>query len=186
MELRELLTGCRKFEQKAQHDLFELYKDEMMGVCVRFAKSESQATEILKEGFVAVFKGIKNSTEDSSFDAWLKAKMIDTAIEVLRRNRQEYKIVSTINAYDVIQQQDTINDLEIIPYMDSYDVLRAIQALSPAYRVVVNLHLFDHWSFEKISDKLDVGEVTIALNFEKAMYQLRKNIVQLTTITRAE
>ena len=186
MDLKELLRGCRKFEQKSQRDLFELYKDEMMGLCVRYAKNENQATEILKDGFVAVFKGIKNTPEDVSFDVWLKAMMMDTAIDVLRRNRQEYKIVSTINAYDVIQQQDTINDQEVTPSMDGYDVLRAIQALSPAYRVVVNLHLVDRWSFEKISDKLDVGEVTIALNFEKAMYQLRKNIVQLTTITRAE
>jgi RNA polymerase sigma-70 factor (ECF subfamily) len=186
MELKELLSGCKKSESGAQEGLFELYKDSMMGVCMRYSKNENQASGILKEGFVAVFRDFRNAPEQNLFPDWLKTKIIDTALDVLRRNRQEYKIVSTINAYDVIRQQDNVRDEEIMPAMENEDVLRAMQALSPAYRVVVNMRLVDHWSFEKIADKLDVGEVTIALNFEKAMYQLRKNIVQLTSLTRAE
>lgn len=185
MNLRELIKGCERSDKDSQRELFELFNGSMMGLCLRYAKNEQQATEIFKEGFVSVFNNIKNISEQQ-LESWIRKTMINTAVDVLRRNKQEYKIVSTVNAYDSINQEDKIVDQEVTRAMDGNDVLKAIQALTPAYRVVVNMHLADDYSIKQISEKLDVGEATIRLNFEKAMHQIRKNIVQLTTVSNAE
>jgi len=186
MGLHELLKGCEKSDSDAQRDLFVLFKNALMGICVRYSKNNEQAEEMLKKGFVNIFNSIKNLPAEDQLESWLKSKMVDTAIEVLRSNKQEYKIVSTANAYDGIGTHDKINDQEVIRSMDNKDVIKAIQALTPAFRVVVNLHLVDGYSTKQVSDRLDVGEATIKLNFDKAMYQLRRNIVQLTTVSHAE
>ncbi|MBL7891022.1 MAG: sigma-70 family RNA polymerase sigma factor [Bacteroidia bacterium] len=185
MNLQELIKGCERSDKDSQRELFDLFKDSMMSLCLRYAKSEQQATEIFKEGFVSVFNNIKNISEQQ-LESWVRKTMINAAIDVLRRNKQEYKIVSTVNAYDNINQEDKIVDQEVTRTMDGNDVLKAMQALTPAYRVVVNMHLVDDYSIKQISEKLDVGEATIRLNFEKAMHQIRKNIVQLTTVGNAE
>lgn len=185
MNLQELIKGCERSDKDSQRELFDLFKDSMMSLCLRYAKSEQQATEIFKEGFVSVFNNIKNISEQQ-LESWVRKTMINAAIDVLRRKKQEYKIVSTVNAYDNINQEDKIVDQEVTRTMDGNDVLKAMQALTPAYRVVVNMHLVDDYSIKQISEKLDVGEATIRLNFEKAMHQIRKNIVQLTTVGNAE
>lgn len=185
MNVQELIKGCERSEKGAQYQLFYLFKDKMMALCLRYAKNEQQANEILKEGFVTVFNTIKNISEQQ-LESWVKKTMINAAIDALRRNKQEYKIVSTVNAYDNMNQEDKIIDNEVTREMEGSDVLKAVQALTPAYRVVVNMHLADDYSIKQISEKLDVGEATIRLNFEKAMHQIRKNIVQLTTISNAE
>lgn len=185
MNLQELIKGCERSDKDSQRELFDLFKDSMISLCLRYAKSEQQATEIFKEGFVSVFNNIKNISEQQ-LESWVRKTMINAAIDVLRRNKQEYKIVSTVNAYDNINQEDKIVDQEVTRTMDGNDVLKAMQALTPAYRVVVNMHLVDDYSIKQISEKLDVGEATIRLNFEKAMHQIRKNIVQLTTVGNAE
>jgi RNA polymerase sigma-70 factor (ECF subfamily) len=186
MDLQELLRGCEKSDRTAQAALFNLSKDGILHVCLRYSKNEEQARQIFKETYLSIFSSISSKSQDQEFDDWLKTQVINTAVQVLQRNKQEYKIVSTANAQNPGLHPDTIPDTEIMQNMDSSDVLKAIQALSPAYRVVVNLHLIDNHSFRKISEKLDVAEVTIQMNFEKAMYQLRKNLVQLTTASRAE
>lgn len=185
MNLQELIKGCERSDKDSQRELFDLFKDSMMSICLRYAKNEQQATEIFKEGFVSVFKNIKNISEQQ-LESWVRKIMVNASIDVLRRNKQEYKIVSTVNAYDSINQEDKIVDQEVTRAMDGSDVLKAMQALTPAYRVVVNMHLADDYSIKQISEKLDVGEATIRLNFEKAMHQIRKNIVQLTTVGNAE
>ncbi len=186
MELQELLKECEKSDHIAQVALFNLSKEAVMQICLRYSKNETQARQILKESFLKVFSFLKTRDKDQEFEQWMKALVISTALEVLQRNKQEYKIVSTANGQNSGLSADTITDAEIIRNMDAMDVLKAMQALTPAYRVVVNLHLIDNYSFRKISEKLDVAEATIQMNFEKAMYQLRKNLVQLTTASRAE
>ena len=185
MNLQELIRGCEKSDKESQNDLFSLFKDSLMSICLRYSKNTQQANEILKEGFVSIFNTIKNVQHENQLEGWLRKTMIDKAIEVLRRNKQEYKIVSTINAYDGANQ-DRIIDEVVTRSMESSDVLKAMQALTPAYRVVVNMYLVDGFTLKQISTKLDVGEATIRMNFEKAMYQVRKNIVQLTTVSHGE
>jgi RNA polymerase sigma-70 factor (ECF subfamily) len=185
MDLQELIRSCEKSDKDAQRELFYMFKNSMMSVCLRYAKNEQQANQIFKEGFVNIFNSIKYSN-DQVFEEWIKKTMINTAIDVLRSYTQEYKIVSTVNAHENFMRQDKIVDDEVTREMEGNDVIKGIQALTPAYRLVVNMHLADGYSLKQISEKLDVGETTIRLNFEKAMHQIRKNIVQLTTISNAE
>lgn len=185
MNLQELIKLCERSDRGAQRELFALYKDAMMNICVRYAKNESQASEILKEGFATAF-GLLKKVDELDFENWLKKIMIDSAIRVLRRYKQDYKIVSTVNAYEGLSRYNDFVDDTVTREIEAGDVINAIQLLSPSYRIVVNMHLADGYSLKQISEKMEVGEPTIRLNFERAMHQLRKNIVQLTTISNAE
>jgi RNA polymerase sigma factor (sigma-70 family) len=186
MEASALLQACVRMESGAKQGLFDFFKDRLMGMCLRYAKNEQQADEILAESSVLVFSTIKNIPQDVTFDNWLKTCLVRTAIVILQRNQQEYKIASTANACKVAIQQDRIMDEEIAMSMEDKDVLKAIQALSPSYRLVVNMYLLDNYSYKNIAEKLDVAEATIKMNFEKAMHQFRKNIVQLTTASHVQ
>lgn len=185
MNLQELIKGCERSDKESQSNLFSLFRDSITGLCLRYSKNELQANEILIEGFVSIFQNFKSNPGEAQLEVWIKKMMIDKAIEISRKNKQEYKIVSTVNAYSGAHQ-DRVVDETVTRAMEKNDVLKGIQALTPAYRIVVNMYLVDGFTQKQISEKLDVGEATIAMNFDKAMYQLRKNIVQLTTVSHGE
>jgi len=184
MDFQGLIRECRKNDKNAQQALFELIKDKLAGICIRYSKNEQQATEILKETFLSIFENGKQIPDEAAFEAWMKECLVDSAIKILQKNKQEYKIVSTAKAEDVSVSSSTISDEEVIPLLVDELVLKAMQELPPAYRVVVNMHLADGYSVKEISEKLDIAEGTVKMNFEKAMHRFRKNIVQLTVSSR--
>lgn len=184
MQLYEIIDGCERYEKNAQSALYAKYSELVLNTCLRYAKNKAQADEMFTEVLLSIYTGFKMIDIDA-FDFWLKEMVNTKIIEILKRNKQEYKVMSTATANEVVGEYDKLNDDEIIAVMNSKDVLIAIQSLSPAYRVVVNLHLIEGYSVKQISEKLDIGEATVKTNYDNAMFQLRKKIVQLTTAAHA-
>ena len=54
-----LIKGCAENDRIAQNQLYTIYAAQMMGVCLRYARTREDAQDILQEGFVQVFKCIK-------------------------------------------------------------------------------------------------------------------------------
>ena len=51
MTEQQLIKGCVRQEHVAQKSVFDLYSKRMMGVCLRYARNEVDAEEILIEAF---------------------------------------------------------------------------------------------------------------------------------------
>ena len=161
-------------------ELYESNYDSLMSICYRYAKNTEQAKAILKEGFVDIFSAVSCWDIDINAD-WMKMMMIDASVKYLKRNTQEYMIAGTVKAFNTygIQEEEIIDD-EIIPHLKAEYVINALQKLSPAYRLIVNMAFVDELSFGKIAEKLEIGENTAKMNYEKAMHALRKTIQQLS------
>ena len=59
MDDRQLVRECLKEKPEAQRKLYEQFAKTMLGVCYRYTKSLKDAEDVLQEGFVKVFLGLK-------------------------------------------------------------------------------------------------------------------------------
>jgi len=53
---QRIVKGCKKQSKKAQKILLYKYKDEFLGVCLRYVDNKGVAEEILMDSFITIFK----------------------------------------------------------------------------------------------------------------------------------
>src|SRR5437868_6044646 len=89
----ELIEGCRKDDRASQKALYERYCRKMLVVCMRYSKTTAEAEDVLQEGFVKVFNGIKNFRKESKLETWMTRIMVNTALNVQRKKLYLYPMV---------------------------------------------------------------------------------------------
>lgn len=147
-----------------------------MSICLRYAKDENDALEILNDGFLKIFKGLdrfkpKHANSEGDFRAWLKQIMVYTAIDHYRKNEQHATRNDNIEAAVLQIASSEETQLERISHKE---IIENIQRLSPAYRTVFSLFVIEGYSHEEIGRQLGISVGTSKSNLSKAKLNLQK------------
>jgi RNA polymerase sigma factor (sigma-70 family) len=57
----------------------------MLAVCMRYAKDKDEAQDIMQEGFIKMFKNMKNYRGEGSLEGWIRRIMVHSAISRYRK-----------------------------------------------------------------------------------------------------
>ncbi len=178
MSESEIIKGCLNYNRESQKALYEQFHSKMLGICLRYSRDNQEAKTMLRSGFLKVFANLKSFNGSTPLENWIKEEMVKATIDHLRKIKQNL-IVSTVHANDkTINVGEDITDDEIILQIDTQQILKAVQELTPAYRTVFNLFVVDKHSHKQIAEMLDISENTSESNLSKAKYNLRKNILR--------
>lgn len=174
-ELLIHIRGCSFNDRNSQKKIFSTFYGYGMSICLRYTNKPEDATEILNDGFLKVFKDIHRFTPAysdvmDSFKGWLRKIMIYTAID---HNRKYGKFeMNTSFTGDIVEMTYTEeNALDKISYEE---IIHAIRHLSPAYRTILNLYIVEGFTHQEIAEHLGIAEGTSKSNLSKAKIQLRK------------
>lgn len=181
MSESELISACIKHDKVAQKQLFEQNYGVLAAISLRYSKSKAQADDILNKGAGHLFSHLYtyNAQPGKTLQDWLKNEFIAFAVRYIKNVRSEYYVASTIRVTDAKDTSyDLFLDSEVIDYthVDFDTLVKSLQQLVPAQRLVFNLHVVDGMSFGEISGLLETSEQTIKSNLEKGRYNLQKNI----------
>lgn len=164
---KEFIEACVRNERWAQKRLYEEHYSQMMGVCLRYARNEHDALDILQEGFIKVFRNIAKYQPGTTLAAWIRRIMVNTAIDYYRKNiRRRTEDLDT--AYELKS-----TDADAISQYSEKEILEAVQQLTPAYRVVFNLYVIEGYSHKEIAELMDITESTSRSNLVKSRMKLR-------------
>lgn len=174
-ELTYHVDACAANNRESQRKLYSSFYGYAMAICDRYANKQEDALEILNDGFLKIFKEIHNykpayADVISSFKGWMRKIMIYTAIDHFRKN-QKHRMVTQLD--NVVYQIPTVHE-DAIEKLSYEEIIRAIQELSPGYRIVFNLFIIEGLSHEEISRQLGISSGTSKSNLSKARRQLQK------------
>ncbi|MBS1581640.1 MAG: sigma-70 family RNA polymerase sigma factor [Bacteroidetes bacterium] len=174
-----LIDGCIAGERRSQQRVYELFYGKMMAVCLRYTKNHDQAKDILQDGFIKVFRSMDKFNRAGSFEGWIRRIMVNTAIDYFRRAKNAYLLLGeerSIEDFGDQDEEDTLQDEESMEELDlkPADVINAMQKLTPAYRTVFNLYVFEEMTHKEIADSLGINIGTSKSNLAKAKHNLRK------------
>ena len=103
-EVEQLIADCLAEKRRAQHKLFKQFYGTAFAVCMRYAKGEEEAQDMLNEGFIKVFANLQKfqNKPEGSFEGWLKRVVVNAAIDYQRRYKTlvqmtDYEDVSVCN-----------------------------------------------------------------------------------------
>lgn len=165
-----LIEGCIRGDRQSQSQLYNLLADKMFIACLRYAKNREEAEEILQEGFMKVFECIHQYKNAGSFEGWVRKIMINCALQ--RYRRKKLHAVVTIDTSAI----ENIGDEDIIAQIGTKELLNMIQRLSPGYRMVFNLYVFEGMKHREIAELLNISEGTSKSNLSDARAILQKAV----------
>lgn len=175
----ELVDGCLANDRRAQQRVHELFYGKMMAVCMRYTKNTDQAKDILQDGFIKVFRSMESYNRAGSFEGWIRRIIVNTAIDHFRRSKNAYLLLGeerSIEDFGDEDAEDTLAEEEgdDLPDLKPADVINAMQKLTPAYRTVFNLYVFEEMTHKEIADSLGINVGTSKSNLAKAKANLKK------------
>lgn len=174
-----LLEGCKRGDRKAQESLYKTLASRMMGVCMRYAKDTYEAEDILQMGFVKVFQKVSDFRSDGSFEGWIRRIIVNTAIEVYRKNLRTLNVVDIDEVYDQPQSTYDMSGLEM------KDLMKLVQQLSTGYRLVFNMYVIEGYSHKEIADQLGISEGASKSQLSRARAILREKIIKMEGLNYA-
>ena len=168
-----LLEGCKRNDRKAQELLYQSLASKMLGVCVRYAKDSFEAEDILQSGFIKVFQKISEFRGEGSFEGWIRRIMVNTAIEVYRKNQRSLNVVDIDQVFDEPQTMFDMTGLE------TKDLLKVIKQLPGGYRLVFNMYVIEGYSHKEIGEQLNISEGASKSQLSRARALLREKILKM-------
>ncbi len=170
---QKLLAGCLRNEERSYSKFYNLFKAKMYGMCLRYAQSDVEAQEFLQEGFIEVFKSLKNYNNTGSLEGWVRKVILNVSLQHIRKNMKTPK---ALPLQEEIYQSDLDNDVSDDHFIDKKKVLRCIQQLPEGYRTVLNLYAIEGWSHKQIAESLSISIGTSKSQLNRARANLKKEL----------
>ncbi|MFZ5971854.1 MAG: RNA polymerase sigma factor [Bacteroidota bacterium] len=175
---KELIEGCARGDRAAQRALYERYSKKMMVVCQRYSKSSQEAEDTLQEGFIKIFRSIKDFRFESKLDTWITRIMINTA---LNNQRQKLYLLPMVDVNDI-----TLPEKEDISLSGFHlaELIAMVQSLPDGCRVVFNMFAVEGYSHKEIGELLGISEGTSKSQYNRAKTLLKAKLEKEKTYAR--
>ncbi len=164
----QLVEGCKNGNRSAQKALYAKYYSKMLKICMRYAGDKDEATHILNDAFLKVFKGIGNFRGEGALGAWIGKLTFYTAIDFTRSNASYRKSIVLDNEEDILIESDILETISATEIMDS------IQELTVASRSVFSLYIIEGYSHKDIAKILGIPIGTSKWHLASAKKELKR------------
>lgn len=171
---KSLIEELKKNNRKAQESFYRFFAPKMFGVCLRFSVDNTEAEDIMQEGFIRVFRYIKDYRGDGSLEGWVRRTMVNTAINHYKR-RIKRSFTKPIEHAGLAAGFNA----NIIEQMSANELLELIKRLPTGYRTVFNLNVIEGYTHKEIGEMLGISENTSKSQLSRARASLQKKLEKL-------
>lgn len=169
MNLEKLIQGCIRQKSKAQEELYNLYKNSLFALCLKYCHNEAEAEDNLHNSFIEIFTNINKFNNSGSFEGWMKRITINKAISSYKKSFHLSPILDN-DAVEIEIDEGDFNEIS------ADAILNFIQELPNQYRLVFCLYELDNYSHQEISELLSISIGTSKSNLHKAKVILKQKI----------
>jgi RNA polymerase sigma-70 factor (ECF subfamily) len=182
MDINQIVEGCKSGDRKSQRKLFEMLYGKMIVVIKRYIKDESLAQDILSDSFIKIFESIKTYEFKGSFEGWARRIVVNTTIDYIRKNKKLFFLEPVSDNNMEPEAKSVFDSVDISPE----ECLTLIHGLSPAYRTIFNMRVFEEMTHKDIAESLGIKENTSKANYSKARVVLNNRVIDFMNNKKAE
>ena len=150
--------------QEGNTDLFELiveqYQGEIFKVAWQITRNFDDASDVLQETFLRVYRALSSWTGKAKFSTWLYRIAVNATLDYLRRQKKHYTKRLYVEEIDE-ESRELKQQLEGVEYQTPREILQAkrqremilrlMAKISPMQRKCFMLHFFQELSLKEIS-----------------------------------
>ena len=163
-----LVARCRQGDSRAQFELYNLYAQAMYNVAYRIVNDTDDARDVLQEAFISAFTKLDSYKGKAGFGAWLKAIVVNKALNLLRNRKSELLVDDEVS--EPAEEPQEWPDM----HWEVERIRQAIAKLPDGYRVVVSLYLLEGYDHQEIADILGISESTSKTQYLRGKQKIRQ------------
>lgn len=167
---QELVHGCLREERKCQEALYTRYSRRMYAVCLRYARHQLEAQDLLQDGFIKVFDKLRDFRLEGSLEGWIRRIMVTTCISQYRKKAFQLERFGMEKL-----PEDPVAPMAV-DHLGESELLAMVAALPDGYRLVFNLYAIEGFDHGEIASMLGCGESTSRSQLAKARRMLQQRI----------
>ncbi|MFN0031953.1 MAG: RNA polymerase sigma factor [Flavobacteriales bacterium] len=179
--LQALIDGCLKGDRKSQQALHKMFYGKMKALCMRYTRDNDQAMDVTQEGFVKVFTNLEKYTGVGSFEGWMRRIMVNLSIDRFRRLKHDFVLLGEnqhLEDWEEEDEEEEEDEMDAIYDIRPEQIVDAMQQLSPAYRTVFNLYVYENYTHQDIAEALGISVGTSKSNYSKARRNMKKLLLK--------
>jgi RNA polymerase sigma-70 factor (ECF subfamily) len=168
---KELIEACKKGNNKARRQLYELYAQAMFNICFRMMNNREDAEDMLQEASIQAFSKLNSFRYESTFGAWFKRIVVNTCINAITKKKIDLQLSDNIHQYS----EHYTSDEEYEMPLTTKDIEKAMEMLPEGGRIVFSLYLFEGYDHVEISQILGITQSTSKSQYMRA----KRKVVEL-------
>jgi RNA polymerase sigma-70 factor (ECF subfamily) len=153
---KDLIERCRKGDKLALEQLYNFYAPKMKSICLRYARSKSEADDIFQDSFFKVLKNIKTYEYKGSFEGWIRKIVVHTAINHYKKNLTY--LSKHISYEDANAEQTEDESCDLVNHLSANELMEIIKKIPPGYNMVFNLFAIEGYDHSEIAELLQITE----------------------------
>lgn len=162
-DLNHIINRCRDQEAEGQKVLYDMFRDRMYAICLRYLKSPEDAEDIFIEGFFKILTKIDLYKGEGSFEGWMRRVMVNECLMFLRKRNNLHMTVE-LPATEIPDTAEEDGE-----GLEFEEIISVLDLLPPGYRTVFNLYVFEDYKHREIAEMLG-----ISINTSKSQLILAK------------
>jgi RNA polymerase sigma-70 factor, ECF subfamily len=174
-------------DQMAYAELMERYRDSIYFLLLKMINNKDDADDLTIEAFGKAFKRIEQYTPNYAFSTWLFKIATNNCIDFIRKKKMNtFSIDKTMQDSEGSEMTIDLKSKGLSPEDDiikkqKIKLMREVVVrLKPRYRQLIELRYFKEYSYDEISEQLDIPLGTV----KAQLFRAREFLQQLLRHTK--
>lgn len=186
---KTLAARAAEGSQRAFRELLERYERPVFSLVYRMVRDRALAEDLSQEAFIRAFNAIAGYNPSYKFSSWIFKIAHNVTIDHLRRKRID--TISLDGAPDALTADEQARTRPIVESPDERpdayvenlelgsEIEAAIGTLRPHYRTVTLLRHVEGYSYNEISQIMDLPLGTVKTYIHRARLELKESLAHL-------
>lgn len=174
---RDVIDACQRGEADAFASLYELHRDRVYSIALRFSGNPSVALDITQETFLKLLSKIREFRGEASFESWLYRLVVNGCLDHRRAGRRWSPFLDGWLGALRASGESVLQQLLRSEVQES--VQQVVAKLAPELRIVVILRYTEQLSYDAIAEILGCPQGTVASRLNRAHKLLERRLAGL-------
>jgi RNA polymerase sigma-70 factor (ECF subfamily) len=179
MSEAEAIEGAKQGNGECFEFLYNSHKRHVYSLCFSMLGTIEAAEDFTQEAFLQLYRKIGSFRGDSAFSTWLHRVTVNVVLMRLRK-----KVLSEVSLDETLDINDEggpkrdfgCEDRNLTGSIDRLVLNRAIESLSPGYRIIFVLHDVEGYEHGEIAELLGCSIGNTKSQLHKARMKLRAHL----------
>lgn len=171
-----IIEQAKGGDQKAFTYLYNKYYKLIRLVIWEIVRNDDVADDLASVTFTKAFDKIDTYIKHISFEMWLKKIASNTAIDYIRRIKDETTnhYVDSDDSFIELESSETDPESKMLKKEALKKLSEALLLIRSSYRDILEMRYLEDLSYREIADRLSVPEGTVKSDLHKAKRKLRE------------
>lgn len=167
MSDKEIIRRCKNGDVESFGEIVRKYQKMIYNIVLRMVRDSADADDITQSAFVKAYEKLDSYRTEYPFFSWIHRIAVNEALNFIKQQKRKVELDDSFESVDENPESEySRNELQ-------GRVDRALEKLSPEYRIIIVLRHFGELSYDEISEILDVPPKTVKSRLFTARQELR-------------